>query len=300
MSDEKSQKHACPACGKESRGNFCHHCGAALGGRFCNQCGNELAAGARFCNKCGAPAGKGAGAAALAAAPATGRAARGTATKPARGAASQANAPSRREAAAETFGGSNLPWWIAGAALFGLILVVGWSMVRPAGPVESAGGGAAAGAGGNPAAQGVTDISQMTPREAADRLFNRVMTDISQGDTAAAMGFQPMAVQAYTRAEPLDLDGVYHQALLELLANPAAALESARRILDEEPDHILALGVAARASLSLGDEEQAVAYYQQLLDAYPEESTRTLPEYTGHANLLTDYRAEAQDFLSGR
>jgi len=183
-------------------------------------------------------------------------------------------------------------------ALFGLILVVGWSMVRPAGPAAPAGGGAAAGTV-DPNAQGVTDITQMTPREAADRLFNRVMTTISQGDTAGAMGFQPMAVQAYQRAEPLDLDGLYHQALLELLADPAAALATAQRILEAEPNHILGLGVAARASLSLGDEEAARGHYQQLLDAYDEEAPRTLNEYVGHQNLLTEYRAEARSFLDG-
>lgn len=304
MSDEKAPTPTCPSCGKESRGNFCHHCGASLGGRFCNQCGNELAPGAKFCNQCGAPVGKVGGAAVAAAAGSSGSKGKRKAgpKAPSAGGKGGKAAPaqaSRREAAAETFGGSNLPWWIAGTALFGLILVVGWSMVRPAGPAQPTGGVPAAGAAADPNQQGMTDISQMTPREAADRLFNRVMTDISQGDTAAAMGFQPMAVQAYERAEPLDMDGVYHQALLELLADPAAALESAQRILDEEPGHILALGVAARASLSLGDVEQAEAFYQRLLDGYEEESARALPEYTGHANLLTDYRTEAQDFLSG-
>jgi hypothetical protein len=202
--------------------------------------------------------------------------------------------------AAEAVGGSNLPWWIAGAALFGLILVVGWSMVRPAGPAAPEGPApAAAGGAVSPNAPGITDISQMTPREAADRLFDRVMRTISSGDTAGALGFQPMAVQAYARAEPLDLDGLFHKALLELLADPAAALTTARQILEEEPNHLLGLGVAARAALSLGDEEAATDYYERLLAAFEEESARDLEEYEAHQNLLPDYRAEARDFLAG-
>jgi hypothetical protein len=201
--------------------------------------------------------------------------------------------------AAEAVGGSNLPWWIAGAALFGLILVVGWSMVRPAGPAAPEGPPPAAAGAPGPNAPGVTDISQMTPREAADRLFDRVMRTISSGDTAGALGFQPMAVQAYIRAEPLDLDGLFHKALLELLADPAAALATARQILEEEPNHLLGLGVAARAALSVGDEEAATGYYERLLGAFEEESGRSLPEYEAHQNLLPDYRAEARDFLAG-
>lgn len=297
MSGGEGGTVTCPSCGKQARGNFCHHCGASLGGRFCNQCGNELEAGAKFCNQCGAPAG---GDKSARKPKPSGAGAGSGKKKPPRRSPDAQPVPSRRQVAAEAVGGSNLPWWIAGAALFGLILVVGWSMVRPAGPAAPAAGGAPAAGTADPNAAGVTDITQMSPREAADRLFNRVMTTISQGDTAGALGFQPMAVQAYDRAAPLDLDGLYHKALLELLADPAAALATAEEILAQEPDHILALGVAARASLSLGDEAAATAYYEQLLGAYDEEAARTLPEYEGHRNLVADYRAEAQAFLSGR
>lgn len=305
MTGEGKGSVTCPSCGKEARGNFCHHCGASLGGRFCNQCGKELEAGARFCNQCGAGVGesKGGGAPpAKAGGASKGRSGSGGAPGRGRSRSSSSapaaeRAPTRRQVAVEAVGGSNLPWWIAGAALFGLILVVGWSMVRPAGPAAAAGGGAPAAAAGNPNAAGITDISQMTPREAADRLFDRVMRTISAGDTVGAMGFQPMAVQAYARAEPLDLDGVFHMALLELLADPQAALATSQRILEQEPTHILGLGVAARAALSAGDEEAATRYYQALLDSYDEEAARTLPAYEAHRNLLADYRTEAQAFL---
>ena len=75
----------CTDCGKPATGNFCQECGAQLGGNFCNQCGVEVAPAASFCNKCGASVG----------------------------------GPGRRKAAvAAVVGGNNLPWWIAGAAMF--------------------------------------------------------------------------------------------------------------------------------------------------------------------------------------
>ncbi|MFQ5538407.1 MAG: hypothetical protein ACE5GJ_13265 [Gemmatimonadota bacterium] len=180
-----------------------------------------------------------------------------------------------------------------------MIMVVGWSMVRP-GPGPAPAGGMSGGGGVNPNGPGVTDITQMTPREAADRLFDRVMRTISAGDTAAALGFQPMAVQAYQRAEPLDADGLFHQSLLELLTDPPAALATAKRILEMDPDHILGLGAAAEAARAMGDDEAAAEFYRHLLEAYDAQAARSLPEYEGHSGLLSAYRAEAEAFLASR
>lgn len=263
----KQQK--CPQCGKVASGNFCQHCGTAMGGRFCNQCGAKMSAGAAFCNQCGAKAAGGGGGPQV----------------------------TRKAAAAATVGGSNAPWWVAGAAMFILILVVGWSMVRPAGPAAPA--GMPSGAGGvDPNAPGTTDISQMSPREAADRLFDRVMRTISAGDTAGAMGFQPMAVQAYEIAQPLDMDGMFHLALLQELADPAGALATAQQMMEQEPNHILALGVAAEASAAMGNLDQATQYFQQLVSAYDTEFARNLVEYDGHRQVMVSMKAAADSFLA--
>jgi hypothetical protein len=106
-------KPYCPECGKPATGNFCQHCGGKLGGRFCNQCGAKAGPAAAFCNQCGSKLdGAGAG---------------------------------RRASAAAVVGGQNLPWWIAGATMFVLIVVLGVRMVQPGPP---------AGAGPRPAPPG--------------------------------------------------------------------------------------------------------------------------------------------------
>lgn len=271
MSGGGGGKSTCPKCGKQGSGNFCQHCGTPMGQRKCAKCQAKLSASAKFCNQCGAPAPGGGG----------------------------APAPGRREVAAAAIGGGNAPWWIAGVAMFGVILVVGWNMVSPAGPAAPA-GGMPAGAAGNPAVgQSTLDLSSMSPREAADRLFDRVMRTVSAGDTAGALAFQPMAVQAYQVAEPLDLDGLFHQALLEMLADPSAALATAQRILAVEPNHILGLGLAAEASVKMGEDGQATEYYRQLRDNFPTESARGLLEYDGHRNLLLEMQVTAQNYLNG-
>ena len=262
----------CPKCGKAGSGKFCQHCGSTMGENFCNQCGAKVSGGARFCNQCGAP----------------------------QAGAKGGGGGGHRAAVAATVGGSNAPWWIAAVAMLGLILVLGVNMVKPAGPAAPTGGMPPA-AGGNPAAgQSTLDLSTMSPREAADRLFDRVMRTVSAGDTAGALAFQPMAVQAYQGAEPLDLDGLFHQALLEGLADPAAALATTQRMLALEPDHLLALGEAAQASLDLGDTAQAEEYFRHLVRVYDTQFARSLVEYDGHRNIVVEMKSTADAFLAGR
>ncbi len=262
----------CPECRAPATGNFCQQCGAKLGGRFCNQCGGKVSGGAAFCNQCGQKLdGRGGG-----------------------------HGGAHRSAAAAAFRGQNLPWWIAGAAMFVLIMVVGVSMVRPAGPAGGAGptGGAvvpATGAGVAP------DISNMTPIEAATRLFNRVMQSVSSGDSAQAQAFLPMAIAAYERARPLDHDGLFHLSMLNRTAmNLEAALDNAREVLEEDPNHLLALAAAAEAAIELGLEDEAAEHYRQILQIYDEERTRPLEEYDMHSQIVDVLKQDAERYLAGR
>ncbi|HUF76564.1 MAG TPA: zinc ribbon domain-containing protein [Longimicrobiales bacterium] len=261
-----ASKPLCPECGKAAIGNFCQHCGATLGGRFCDQCGAKTAPAAAFCNQCGA----------------------------------KMRAGGRRAAAASVIGGHNLPWWIAGAAMFVVILVVGVRMVQPApsaAPTQSPAAPFAGGGGG-----GVPpDLSGMTMREAADRLFNRVMTYVSEGDSASAKAFAPMAIDAYNQARPLDHDGLFHLSLINRAAgNVADALANAQEVLQEDPNHLLALTAAAEAAAELGRSDEAAGYYRRVLEAYDAEMAGALPEYADHSVFLQSVRDEAEAFLAGR
>ncbi len=139
------------------------------------------------------------------------------------------------------------------------------------------------------------DLSSMTPREAADRLFNRVMENVSTGDSAQARAFAPMALAAYDRVTDIDLDGLYHVAVLQLVnGEPEASLETTERIREEAPDHLFALYTAAQAHELLGDGAEAARMYEHFLASYEAEVQLERPEYSDHAPLLPMMRQEAE------
>lgn len=287
----KSGHSVCPECGKRASGNFCHHCGAKLGGRFCNQCGMELPPGGKFCNQCGAKVGGGG-------AKAGGRPKSGGGG--ARAARERVDTTEHKAAAAAAFGGQNLAWWVAGAAMFVLIVAIGVPMVRPGEPAPPT--TQQAPAGGSPAAGASSvDISQMTPIQRADALFNRIMRAVSAGDSLEAQQFMPMALSAYEMAEPLTNDGLFHVSLLQRTAlQVEEALATAEQILADDPNHLLGLSAAAQAADELGDGEQAAQYYQHIIDAYDAEMADPLPEYLHHKLITDELKDVAEAYLAGR
>jgi hypothetical protein len=250
----------CPSCGAAADGRFCNACGAALNAA-CQGCGNPLPRGARFCNECGAPA-----------------------------AARSTSAPSR---------GPMLPWAVAMAAIVALAAVALW----PREPVveQAAPAGAPAtfsGPTATPSASPGTppDISQMTPQERADRLFNRVMEASSNGDTATVQRFAPMAIAAYGMLPQRTSDDHYHIAALQLTAkDPVSARAQADSVLAGNPKHLLALFTAAQAAQMQDDAAGSRQFLTRFLEAYPAESVRRdVPEYQDHAQALPIMREAAQ------
>jgi hypothetical protein len=135
----------------------------------------------------------------------------------------------------------------------------------------------------------------MTPREAADRLFNRVMTAVAADDSTEVVSFLPMAIRALELAEPLDTDGKFHLVLLRLTGRfNAEALDGAEEILSEQPNHLLGLAMAGDASLALGDSSAARMYYGRWLDAYETETGKDLLEYRDHSPMFPEMQVTAE------
>ena len=147
------------------------------------------------------------------------------------------------------------------------------------------------------------DLSSMTPREAADRLFGRVMSAVEAGNQAEADQFLPMAIGAYARIDPLSLDDRFHLSLLHAAAGDgASALSVAEEGLAERANHLLLLAAAAEAAIVLEDAETAERRYEQLVDSFDAEMAAGLPEYAPEAHtgdLLNTLRDEANAYLSG-
>jgi hypothetical protein len=269
----------CPRCGAAASGRFCSECGASLAALTCPSCGQASPAGARFCNKCGAGiAGQGADAA-------------------------RAGTTGGAAAAATARGDGQVAWWLAGGMLVVLIVTIAWPVIKQSEPEPAAPQPVApfaGGAGGEPGAGAPPDLSTMTPREAADRLYDRVMRAVSSGDEEMVQQFLPMALQAHELARPLDDDGLYHLATLKRAASDfAGAIATAEEGLADKPDHLLLLAAAADAADGMGDRATARRYWQHFLDVFDVQKALGLSEYMDHDPVLQESRVHARQVVGG-
>ncbi len=189
--------------------------------------------------------------------------------------------------------GPVLPWAIAGAAVVALAGGLLYFSGRDAAPPPAAQTVAplAGGAAGRPA----PDISSLSPREQADRLFERIVLAHERGDTGEVRFFRPMALQAYQQLGALDHDARYHLGLIHTLTgNPQAALAQADSITADEPGHLLAALLRQRAALALGDAAAGRAAYRDFLANYATEVAANRPEYQAHEPVISAFRAEAE------
>lgn len=239
----------CPSCGAAAAGKFCASCGAPIAGAACENCRTTLTPGAKFCHRCGAPA--------------TATAARSSAAGP-------------REL------GNALPWAVAGIAMLALVaLVAGQRFGRTAQPRAQSLASAPAGMG----AQRAPDISQLTPSERAERLYDRIMGAAERGRVDTVRFFMPMALQAYQALGPLDADQRYDLGRLgEVAGDASIAGAQADTILRANPQHLLGLILASRAAGLRGDDAGARRYLARLVRAAPAERAKQLPEYLLHQN----------------
>ena len=270
----------CPRCGSEEAGNFCAQCGAPLtGAAICRECGAVLRANALYCVECGAPVG-----------------ARETKPRSAR-----------------------IPWVSSGLALVAFSILIAvlvqrgsvervGDMTMTGGlPGETSGGGATGPAAGEGAAGAgmptAEELAAMTPREAADRLFERVMREHENGDFERAAFFIGMAVQAYDAVPPAEVDADlrFHVGLLSLIsADSVAARERAEAILAEEPGHLLGLLLASRTAEFAGDAVAAEAFRARMRDEVSAAGgIPDRPEYDAHRTLIEGTLAEASGGGSG-
>ena len=273
-----SKTTQCPECGAQASGNFCAACGAALEKRFCTQCGAQATPGSKFCTGCGAPRGG------------------GPVQRPPGRTPTAAGGPRGGAGGGGAAASTNMAWWIAGAMMVVVILFMAQPILFP----SQEGASNAPFANGGAAGPGVTDITNMSPREAADRLYNRVMSAAEVNDSAQVNTFLPMAIQAYGMAQPLDLDGLFHLSRLQRMGTfDADALATAEEALSRDRDYLLALYAAGDAALGLGDEAKAEEYLGRLLQVWDAEMASGNPDYELHARQMDGIREFARGAVRG-
>lgn len=145
------------------------------------------------------------------------------------------------------------------------------------------------------------DLSQMTPRQAADQLFNRVMRAAEVGDSPEALRFVPMALGAYQLLGGLDADARYHVGALVLVTgNWHAALAHADTLAQVYPNHLFAEMLRARAYQGMGRMDLALDAYHAYLEHEKEELDAQRPEYSEHDSLLQQFASEALQVIQAK
>lgn len=139
------------------------------------------------------------------------------------------------------------------------------------------------------------DLSSMSPREAADRLFNRVMTAYENGRADEVRQFAPMAVQAYDRIGTLDNDARYHIGLLHLTARDTRfARVQAEELRKAVPKHLLAIMLEHQIAEIDGNRAGIERANKEFLAAYSSEIAVKRSEYDDHRGTIDRFRAAAQ------
>lgn len=246
----------CPSCAAPASGRFCANCGAPLAGATCGSCRAPLTPGAKFCHRCGTEAG---------AAP--------TNTPPA--------PPSEH-------GGFNaaLPWTVAGIALLALIaLVAGQRFGRRPAPAAASQEVAQAppDVSSGPTPVRGPDISSMSPRERADRLYDRIMRLDSEGKKDSAAFFAQMGISAYMMLPRQDADSRYDMGRIAEVAGAAPVAQAqADTILAQDSTHLLGLILAISTARDAGDTATAQRMQERLVAAQASELAKNKPEYQRH------------------
>jgi hypothetical protein len=180
-------------------------------------------------------------------------------------------------------GTTAIPWIVASIALVALVALVAAQRFR-ASPASNAVAQTPLGDMPPTTPMGrAPDISQLTPRQRADRLFDRIMALHERGRTDSVQFFAQMAIPAYQMVQPLDLDARYDMGRIAEVAGMADfARAQADTILRAESNHLLGLVLAIRAARLAGNEAAAATFERRLIAAEPAERRRDRDEYARH------------------
>src|SRR5262245_61626063 len=247
MSTAPSPSSICPSCGASATGKFCSDCGTPLTAGECSRCSAPLSSGARFCNECGARV--------------------------------ESLATMRRANVARRTPATRIATGAGGLVLVTIVVVLAAQIGARSGTGRVA-GATVVGQG----AAGAPDISSMSPREQAARLYDRVMRLHEEQKRDSVDFFAQMALNAYAAIPDLDLDGRYDMARIAMVtgALPVARAQS-DTILRRDPTHLLGLLLGADLARAANDETLAKRMETTLVSVADRERQRNLPEYVAHS-----------------
>jgi hypothetical protein len=182
---------------------------------------------------------------------------------------------------------------VSGGVVVGIIAALLVLLTRNGSPPTAAASPAAPFAAG--AGDGAPpDISNMTPRERFDRLYNRIMTAAENGDEGTANNFAPMALSAYGMLDSIDADARYHAALIKLhTGDIAGATALGDTILIQSPGHLLGYVVLGTVARFRKDDAALRRACTGFLQHYDAEMKAGRGEYSDHERSITEFKKAA-------
>jgi hypothetical protein len=228
----------------------CPACGSPVEGKFCPECGTPV--GGAPCPRCESPLAAGAKFCA------------------------ECGAAAGAQRADSRVGWFTGPRAVGGLAALALVVVVTAQLGSQMGTT-----GAPSAVQAGPAAS--TDISNLSPRDAASRLYDRVMRLHEERKTDSVAFFAPMALTAYASIPDMDADARYDMARIAMVAGQMpVARAQADTILRADSTHLLGLLLGADVARAAGDVARAKRMETLFVASADRERARRLPEYEAH------------------
>ncbi len=191
---------------------------------------------------------------------------------------------------AQKSGSPSVVWILAALVGVVLVAVIAYQAGRSS-PPQAGTGVAGAPPGG---AAGMPDLASMSPREQADRLFNRVMSAHEEGDQSSVDMFKPMALQAYAMIGTLDPDAHYHVGLMQVVSGDLdAALARADSIEALVPGHLFSFMLRHSAARMANDDAAAQESYTGFLANYDREIAAGRQGYLDHQRAVEAFHQQA-------
>lgn len=167
----------------------------------------------------------------------------------------------------------------------GAIAIVAFTVI--VGVIVATRSGSAAADGSVPTAAGaagaVPDISSLSPRERAARLYDRVMRLHEERKIDSVEFFAPMALSSYTAIPDPDVDARYDMARIAMVAGSmGVARAQADTILRGDSTNLLGLLLSADLERATNNMQRAAQLEAKLVASAERERARNLPEYEAH------------------
>lgn len=138
------------------------------------------------------------------------------------------------------------------------------------------------------------DLSNLSPAERFERLYQRIITAARSGDQATVNQFMPMATAAFGMLDSVTVDARYHMAMLELhVGDMNAAAAQADTIRKSDPDHLFSYVIAAAVARWKKDDKARDAAYREFMKRYDAQIATRKLEYTEHQSMLDDVKRAA-------